>query len=158
MLFVLLTRFLVFDLCRLQHDRVFCQMISKRSSSLKSNFLNFLSQLRFLFRARLVHAIITLNRDRKYYKERDDDQRKWSTNDVSFVIFALRVKNTFILSDHSFFFICFIVCSRRILICLSWSSFFVCLVEIIVRHVSEWWFWNNQKEEGHFFEDVNSIY
>jgi hypothetical protein len=24
--------------------------------------------------------------------------------------------------------------------------------------VSEWWFWNNQKEEKHFFEDVNSMY
>jgi cytoskeletal protein RodZ len=24
--------------------------------------------------------------------------------------------------------------------------------------VLEWWFWNNQKEERHFFEDVNSIY
>jgi hypothetical protein len=24
--------------------------------------------------------------------------------------------------------------------------------------VSEWWFWNNQKEEEHFFEDVNSMY
>jgi hypothetical protein len=26
------------------------------------------------------------------------------------------------------------------------------------RYMSEWWFWNNQKEEEHFFEDVNSIY
>ncbi len=24
--------------------------------------------------------------------------------------------------------------------------------------LSEWWFWNNQKEEKHFFEDVNSMY
>ncbi len=24
--------------------------------------------------------------------------------------------------------------------------------------MSEWWFWNNQKEEEHFFEDVNSMY
>jgi hypothetical protein len=24
--------------------------------------------------------------------------------------------------------------------------------------MSEWWFWNNQKEEKHFFEDVNLIY
>jgi hypothetical protein len=24
--------------------------------------------------------------------------------------------------------------------------------------MSEWWFWNNQKEERHFFEDVNSMY
>jgi hypothetical protein len=24
--------------------------------------------------------------------------------------------------------------------------------------VSEWWFWNNQKEKEHFFEDVNSMY
>jgi hypothetical protein len=24
--------------------------------------------------------------------------------------------------------------------------------------VSEWWFWNNQKEEEHFFENVNSMY
>jgi hypothetical protein len=24
--------------------------------------------------------------------------------------------------------------------------------------LSEWWFWNNQKEEEHFFEDVNSMY
>ncbi len=26
------------------------------------------------------------------------------------------------------------------------------------KYLSEWWFWNNQKEEEHFFEDVNSIY
>jgi hypothetical protein len=25
-------------------------------------------------------------------------------------------------------------------------------------NMSEWWFWNNQKEEEHFFEDVNSMY
>jgi hypothetical protein len=24
--------------------------------------------------------------------------------------------------------------------------------------VSEWWFWDNQKEEGHFFGDVNPMY
>jgi hypothetical protein len=29
---------------------------------------------------------------------------------------------------------------------------------IIEDSMSEWWFWNNQKEEEHFFEDVNSIY
>jgi hypothetical protein len=28
----------------------------------------------------------------------------------------------------------------------------------INRKVSEWWFWNNQKEEEHFSEDVNSMY
>jgi hypothetical protein len=27
-----------------------------------------------------------------------------------------------------------------------------------LRKVSEWWFWNNQKKEEHFFEDVNSMY
>ncbi len=27
-----------------------------------------------------------------------------------------------------------------------------------LNKLSEWWFWNNQKEEGHFFEDVNSMY
>jgi hypothetical protein len=26
------------------------------------------------------------------------------------------------------------------------------------NELSEWWFWNNQKEEEHFFEDVNSMY
>jgi hypothetical protein len=26
------------------------------------------------------------------------------------------------------------------------------------ENVSEWWFWDNQKEEGHFSEDVNSMY
>jgi hypothetical protein len=24
--------------------------------------------------------------------------------------------------------------------------------------MSEWWFWNNQEKEKHFFENVNSIY
>jgi hypothetical protein len=129
--------FFLFDLCRLQNDQVFCQMISKRSNSLRSNFLNFLSQLRFLFRARFVHAIVTLNSDRRYYKKRDDDQKEWSTNDVSRVIFALRAKNALILSHHSLFFICSIVCLRRILICLSWSSFLVCLAEVTVRHARE---------------------
>jgi ribosomal protein S17E len=31
-------------------------------------------------------------------------------------------------------------------------------VNRIVNIVSEWWFWDNQKEEEHFFEDVNSMY
>jgi hypothetical protein len=26
------------------------------------------------------------------------------------------------------------------------------------RNMSEWWFWDNQKEKEHFFEDVNSMY
>jgi hypothetical protein len=26
------------------------------------------------------------------------------------------------------------------------------------HNVSEWWFWDNQKKEEHFFEDVNSMY
>ncbi len=26
------------------------------------------------------------------------------------------------------------------------------------NNMSEWWFWNNQKEEKHFFENVNSMY
>ncbi len=25
-------------------------------------------------------------------------------------------------------------------------------------YVLKWWFWNNQKEKEHFFEDVNSMY
>ncbi len=68
-----LRRFVVFvssnDLCRLQNDQVFCQMISKRSCLLKSNFLNFFSRLKFLFRAQLVHAKVTLSSDREYYKK-----------------------------------------------------------------------------------------
>jgi hypothetical protein len=26
------------------------------------------------------------------------------------------------------------------------------------KNMWEWWFWNNQKEEEHFSEDVNSMY
>jgi hypothetical protein len=32
------------------------------------------------------------------------------------------------------------------------------LIRIFCEIMSEWWFWNNQKEEEHFFEDVNSMY
>ncbi len=56
------------DLCRLQNDQIFCQMISKRSCFLKSNFLRFFSRLKFLLRAQLVHAKMTLISDRKSYK------------------------------------------------------------------------------------------
>jgi hypothetical protein len=31
-------------------------------------------------------------------------------------------------------------------------------LKMYFNNVSEWWFWNNQKEEEHFFEDVNSMY
>jgi hypothetical protein len=30
--------------------------------------------------------------------------------------------------------------------------------DFLSRQMSEWCFWNNQKEEEHFFEDVNSMY
>jgi hypothetical protein len=32
------------------------------------------------------------------------------------------------------------------------------LIKIWAQNLSEWWFWNNQKEEEHFSEDVNSMY
>jgi hypothetical protein len=35
---------------------------------------------------------------------------------------------------------------------------FLIINEQTAMHMSEWWFWNNQKKEKHFFEDVNSIY
>jgi hypothetical protein len=35
---------------------------------------------------------------------------------------------------------------------------FVFLVNFFQDKNSEWWFWDNQKEEEHFFEDVNSMY
>ncbi len=46
----------------------FCQMISKRSRSLRFNFLNFILRLRFLFRVQFVHTKVTLSSDRRYYK------------------------------------------------------------------------------------------
>ncbi len=33
-----------------------------------------------------------------------------------------------------------------------------CMQSLNVKILSEWWFWNNQKKEKHFFEDVNSMY
>jgi hypothetical protein len=47
-----------------------------------------------------------------------------------------------------------------------WDQFRICWIDTYLRSsdvitndvVSEWWFWNNQKEEEHFFEDVNSMY
>jgi hypothetical protein len=93
--FLICIRFVAFvssnDLCRSQNDQVFCQMISKRSSLFRSNFLNFISLLKFLFRAQFVHAKTTLSCDRRYYKRRDDDRWWWSTNDVTFCLF-LRAK------------------------------------------------------------------
>jgi hypothetical protein len=32
------------------------------------------------------------------------------------------------------------------------------LIHIVYNNLSEGWFWNNQIDEGHFFEDVNSMY
>jgi hypothetical protein len=59
----------------------------------------------------------------------DDDQRMmWH------VLFFSQSDNVFILFDLIIRF----SCSRRIFMsCLSWSSFFVCLVEVIVRHAHE---------------------
>ncbi len=44
---------------------------------------------------------------------------------------------------------------------LSWHSLIKSEKNISLTQkalLSEWWFWNNQKEKKHFFEDVNSIY
>jgi hypothetical protein len=46
----------------------FCQMISKRSCFLKSNFLNLFLRLRFLLCAQFVHTKVTFSSDRRYYK------------------------------------------------------------------------------------------
>jgi hypothetical protein len=54
----------------LKTTKFFCQMFSKRSSFLRSNFLNFFLRLRFLFHAQLVHSKVTLSNDRKYYRQR----------------------------------------------------------------------------------------
>jgi hypothetical protein len=59
-----------YHLCRLQDDQVFCQMISKRPSPLRSNFLNFTSLLKFLFLTQPVHAKTALSCGRGYYKGR----------------------------------------------------------------------------------------
>jgi hypothetical protein len=44
--------------------------------------------------------------------------------------------------------------------CLNCNNSFVArrYLNILTISLSEWWFWNNQKEEEHFFEDVNSMY
>jgi hypothetical protein len=96
--FVLMSRFWFafalsrsYHLCKLQNDQVFCQMISKRSSFLRSNFLNFISLLKFLFRTQSVHAKTTSRCDREYYRKRDDD-RWWSTNDATTCCSFLRTK------------------------------------------------------------------
>ncbi len=44
-------------------------MISNRSYSLRSYFLNLFLRLRFLFRASFVHTKMTLNNDQEYYKK-----------------------------------------------------------------------------------------
>jgi hypothetical protein len=102
----------------------FCRKISKRSCSLRSNFLNFFSRLKFLFRAQFLHAKVTLSDDRKYYKKdvmMIDENDQWvmrlfrfrSQSDDALILFDLIA--LFVLVELS---------------CLSWSSFFVCLVEI----------------------------
>jgi hypothetical protein len=127
--FLICIRFVAFvssnDLCRLQNDQVFCQMISKRSSSLRSNFLNFISRLKFLFRTQFVHAKTTLNCDRKYYKKRDDDRWWWSANDVTrFVLFSKRQCFHTFRSHNSIF--------------MSSSSFYVLFIVIIISCLSRW--------------------
>ncbi len=115
-----------YHLCRLQNDQVFCQMISKRSSFLRSNFLNFVSRLKFLFRTQLVHAKTTLSCDRRYYKRRVDDRWKWSTNDV-IVWSSLSKRKCF-----HFFRFQYMFSSNS-----KWSSFSACLAEVTVRHARE---------------------
>jgi hypothetical protein len=115
----------------------FCRMISKRSCLLRSNFLNFFSRLKFLFRAQLVHAKVTLSDDREYYKKdvmmmieknRDDQWRWWS-------VFPHRAKKCSrsssrrhcSSSSNSF------VLTMIIISCLSrWSYCAVCLWELSV--------------------------
>jgi hypothetical protein len=80
-----------------QNDQVFCQMILKRSSFLRSNFLNFISRLKFLFRTQLVHAKTTFSCDRRYYKERDDDRWWWLTNDATTCCFFSQSENVFMI-------------------------------------------------------------
>ncbi len=109
-----------YHLCRLQNDQVFCQMISKRSSSLRSNFLNFVSRLKFLFRIQFVHAKTTFSCDRRYYKRRVDDRWEWSTSDVT-VWFSLSERKSFrFCRSHSSSSTISVACSH-----LSLSSVFV---------------------------------
>jgi hypothetical protein len=135
------------DLCRLQNDQVFlskdlkmiksfCQMISKRSCSLRLNFLKFSSSLRYLFRAQFVHAKTTLSCDRRYYRERDDDRWWWSTNDVTRVVLFLRAKCFHALRFHnliSLFSSNFYMLVVIIISCLSrWSYCAICLRELFI--------------------------
>jgi hypothetical protein len=115
-----------YHLCRLQNDQVFCQMISKRSSSFRSNFLNFISRLKFLFRTQSVHAKSTFSCDRRYYKKRVDDRWKWSTNDMT-------VWSSFSERKCFYFFRSQYLSSSS----FKWSSFLACLAEITVRHARE---------------------
>jgi hypothetical protein len=137
--FLICIRFVAFvssnDLCRLQNDQVFCQMISKRSCLFRSNFLNFVSRLKFLFRAQFVHAKVTLDSDRKYYKrKRDDDDRERSCWSMRIMINLSLTKR-----KNALFLLLLDLMTRllRIFSCSLWSSFLVCLAEVTVRFVSE---------------------
>jgi hypothetical protein len=131
-----------YHLCRLQNDQVFCQMISKRSSSLKSNFLNFISFWKFLFLIQFVHAKTTFSCDRKYYKERDDDRWWWSASDVTrFVLFSeQQCSHTFrsqfdshvlveslclVYRDHHFLSVSLKLLCDMLVSCLLWRSSYI---------------------------------
>jgi hypothetical protein len=100
-------------------------MISNSSSFFRSNFLNFISRLKFLFRIQFVHAKTTFSCDRRYYKKRDDDRWWWSTNDVTrFVSFSARK--------------CFHIFRFHNLILLSSSNFYVLFIVIIISCLFRW--------------------
>jgi hypothetical protein len=46
----------------------------------------------------------------------------------------------------------------QILLDIEKENFEINAQYFIIKNLSKWWFWNNQKKEEHFFEDVNSMY
>jgi hypothetical protein len=103
------------------------QILSDRIFWILSHVWSFYFVLNSCTRKR--HSTVIENIIKNVMMIDDDNQRMmWH------VLFFFQSDNVFIFFDFIIRFSCF----RRIFMsCLSWSSFFVCLVEIIVRHVRE---------------------
>ncbi len=101
--------------------KFFCQMIFKRSCSFESKFFAFCHHNRDVY---FLLNLCTWKRDSVVFESIIKRTWWWSIR-MMFNFFT--TKNTFIFFD-------FITRFLRVLICSSWSSFHVYLVEITVRH------------------------
>jgi hypothetical protein len=133
------------------------------------------SLLMFSFRrSNQYHNRLFLNKKKMssfFHIQRCSDQFWWKIDfelllsNFAFIFWMFNESTFFFLTYKAFSFRAILrstILKSTILINSEWevvdSWWKVLMITSVNEELSEWWFWSNQKEEKHFFEDVNSIY